>query len=99
MAYATILVLSLFIIFLGLLCMLYSWWESQQFSSDGNPQNSIPTVFYYRGSEDIGSETEYAVINSQNSMAIDGCTGSESRLSTNGISSSRVLSAIDGDHV
>ena len=98
MAYAIVL-LSLFIIFLGLLCILYFLWESHHFSSDGNSQNSLPTVFYYRGSEDIGSETEYAVINLQNSMAIDGCTGAESRLSTNGISSSRILSGIDGDHV
>ena len=52
-----------------------------------------------RASENMASDSEYAIINSQNSMAIDGCAGLESQLSTNGLSSSRIHSAADCEPV
>ena len=95
-----IVLFSLFIILqiLVLGCIFYLW-SSQHFSSDADSLNSIPSVIYYRASESMGSDTEYAIINPQNSMAIDRCAGSESQLSTNGLSSSRILSATDSEPV
>ena len=93
-----IVLLSLFIILqVFILGCIFYLWSSQQFSSDSDSPNSIPTVIYYRASESMGSDTEYAIINSQNSMTIDRCAGSESQLSTNGLSSSRILSATDSE--
>ena len=94
------LFLSLFIILqVFLLGCIFYLWSSQHFSSDGDSPNFVPSVFYYRASESMGSDTEYAIIRSQNHMANIRSTEWESNASTSGLSSSRVLSAIDSEPV
>ena len=65
-----IVLFSLFIILqiLVLGCIFYLW-SSQHFSSDAYSPNSIPTVIYYQASESMGSDTEYAVINSTSGLS------------------------------
>ena len=95
-----IVFLSLFIILqVFLLGCIFYLWSSQHFSSDGDSPNFVPSVFYYRASESMGSDTEYTIIRTQNHMANIRSTGSESYVSTSGLSSSRVLSAIDSELV